>query len=230
MKTHPSELYETEKTEDYIYLPNSVPRNYPTSLNKQGDCGACVLAGLLKISIEDAYENHESGCYHGGNPIPKIYSFCRSSMLRTLERLNSKTGPIAHIVKHTPIFPTAPYKEQGMPFGLHGVSQFDAWTDYIRALLAGGYYGVAQVYNNGHRDTTFHEYGMTNHWVLIKGWRLQWYMEPKNKEQICSGMGQQEICISNSARNSKHEEWVSIDDFLRLWGGFDAYWVKLKPQ
>lgn len=210
-----------EETENIIYLDKKVPRNYDSSLNKQGDCGACVLAGLLSITVEQAYELHESGSYYGGEPIPKISALSRSSMLRTLEKLESNKQ-IQHLVQHTPIFPFSVYKEQGSPFGLSAGLQFDAWTDYIRILLTAGYYGVAQVYNNGHNQNTLNEYGMTNHWVLIKGWRMQWRYDEKG-----SGSGQQEICISNSARNAQHEQWIYVGDFLKNWGGFDAYWVKL---
>ncbi len=226
---HPSETYDTQETESIIYLPNKVPKNYEQSLNSGGDCGACVIAGLLGISIEQAYEYHKSGTYHGGEPIPKIHSFCRSSMRDTLDNLQPKNhGLIEHVVKHAPIFPLAAHKELGMPFGLMGNLQFGAWTDYVRAMLSGGYYGIAQVYNNGHNENSLNEHGMTNHWVMIKGWRMQWYRDPKDKTSTSGGMAIEEICISNSSRNSEHEQWIYVGDFLGLWGGFDAYWAKPK--
>jgi hypothetical protein len=216
-----------------VFLPRVPPKNYEVSLSDGGDCGACVIAGVLNISIEEAYELHCSGEYYGGKPIPKISSWNRQSMRRTLECLadnwgNQLPAPLfEHVVTDCPIWPfDSPHTSVGMGFGLTAGMQFSPWADYIRAMLMGGFYGITTVFNNGYHGEIRH-YGQTDHWVMIKGWQYVFVQneDPKTKE-LSSGHYSQEICIGNSARNSPQEEWMDLGDFLKYWGGFGAMWAK----
>jgi hypothetical protein len=217
-----------------IVLPRRPPKNYEVSLSDGGDCGACAVAGLLQISIEQAYEYHVSGEYLGGKPIPKISAWNRRSLINTLEGMTNDLDGwralpnlVEHVVSETPLFPfDHPHGILGLPYGLTSWSQFSPWCDYVRAMLNGGYYGLTTVFNNGvtQLDNT---YGETNHWVTIVGWRYA-FTKREDLEDKYSGSYSQEVLIANSAKNSPLEEWICAADFLKKWGGFSAIWAKPK--
>lgn len=210
-----------------VSLPHRPPKNPVPSLNMGGDCGACVIAGILNISIQEAYELHCSGEYSGGNPIPKISSFNFHSMIRTLECLTDDLGikpnPILeHCVTDIPMWLVNQHHEiSGVSFGVSGAMQYTPWCNMIRAMLTGGYYGICQVFNRGHTELNS-LYGTTNHWVMIVGWR---YVYIKHSDDI-SGHYEQEVLIGNSANTCPQEEWLPVDKFLKNWGGFGVLWAK----
>lgn len=216
-----------------IILPNRPPKNPIPGIVDGGDCGACVLAGLLGISVPEAYELHCSGEYYGGSPIPKQSTFNYQSMIRTLESLTcdwrtDKPKPLEHVVTDIPLFPfDYQYKVSGLPFGFPSTMQYNAWQNYARALLSGGYYGIAMVYNNGFKGEIRH-YGETDHWVMICGWRNVYIPESdeQRKKSGCIGSYNTELLIGNSAKSSPQEDWVDYGDFLKFWGGFSALWAK----
>jgi hypothetical protein len=219
-----------------ITLPRRPLKNYETSLNDGGDCGACVTAGLLGLSsVEEAYTLHRPGNYYGGSPIPQISSFSRRSMEDTLDCAASDTGargglenvPILldHAVKDTPIWPFGGSRHD-LHFGLK--AQFE-WRGYVRAMLNGGYYGVAQVRHGGWpRDTPLEQFGTTNHWVLICGWRYLFTPETDPERKLIGSCGsyEEQILIGNSSRTRPLESWIDMNDFQRFWGGFDAIWAR----
>ena len=218
-----------------ITLPRRPPKNREISLNDGGDCGALVLAGLLQLpDAEDAYKLHQSGDYYGGDPIPKVSSFSRQSMVRTLEVLASDTGargglddiPILldHVITDIPIWPFG-YAKHDLAFGPR--AQFE-WRGYVRALLNGGYYGIAQVKHGGWpKDTPISQFGLTDHWVMICGWRYCYVPESDPERlKICLGSYHEEFLIGDSSRARPLETWVEANEFQSQWGGFAAIWAK----
>jgi hypothetical protein len=219
-----------------IVLPRRPPINPTPCINGGGDCGACVVAGVLNITVEQAYEYHVSGNYYGGDPIPKISSWNQNSMRNTLTMLVNDLGGyretprlLEHVVDDVPIWPFAfPFQGLGIPYGLAGHRQFDGWVNYVRAMLTGQYYGITTVYNNGFKKTTDDAmFGETDHWITIVGWRYAFVpTEDEERKKISRGHYQQEVLIANSARSSPREEWIDVGEFLKSWGGFGVIWAK----
>ncbi len=195
------------------------------------------MAGMLDISVSEAYDLHQTGEYSTGDKVPKISAWNQRSMRNTLDLLTNDLGCssrvlpnlLEHVVKDVPVFPFDVCRVHELAFGLNGHAQFWAWASYVRAMLHGGYYGITTVFNNGFKNPEdFKLYGETNHWVMIKGWRYAYEKNEDPNTSYCSGTYRQEILIGNSARNSPDEEWLQIDKFLLFWGGFAAIWAKPK--
>lgn len=225
-----------KETVKSIILPRTVRKQPIPHISQGGDCGACVVAGMLDISVSEAYDFHQTGEYSSGDKIPKTSAWNQRSMRNTLELLTNDLGCsgrllptlLEHVVVEVPIFPFNIMRKHELAFGLNGHSQFWAWTSYLRAMLHGGFYGLATVFNNGFKTAEdFKLYGETNHWVLIRGWRYA-YEKNEDPNRLCIGSYEQEILIGNSAHNSPDEEWLPIDKFLLFWGGFTAMWAKPK--
>jgi hypothetical protein len=218
-----------------VVLPNSPPKNPQPSLSEGGDCGACVLAGILGTTVSAAYEFHASGQYYGGKDIPKVSCFNNHSMKRTLESLTDDIGlnkmnghscaPLEHVVTDIPLWLVGQHHDIcGMAFGVSASMQSSAWSDYVRAMLSAGYYGICQVYDGGHKvsdESKFRQYGMTNHWVMIAGWQYVYY----KGETSNSGHYAPEVGIRNSSHANPDEQWIPIGDFLKYWGGFGVMWA-----
>lgn len=217
-----------------IVLPRRPIKQPTPCLNSGGDCGALCLAGLLQLpDAESAYRLHRAGDYYGGTPIPQISSFSRQSMVRTLETLTSDTGArggldvpifLDHVISDTPIWPFG-YAKHDLSFGMR--AQFE-WRDHARALLNGGYYGIAQVKHGGYSlDTPLRDFGTTDHWVMICGWRYVFVPETDvERLKICSGSYQHEFLIGDSSRARPLETWVEGNEFQNRWGGFATIWAK----
>lgn len=218
-----------------VVLPRRPVKNREVSLHDGGDCGACVLAGLLRLpDAEDAYKLHRPGDYYGGDPIPQVHSFTFRSMKDSLDGLASDSGargglentPIAldHVISDTPIWPFG-YARHDLSFGMR--TQFE-WRGYARALLNGGYYGVAQVKHGGWpADTPIERLGTTDHWVMICGWRYLYVPESDPERlKLCSGSYREEFLIGDSSRARPLETWVEANEFQNRWGGFSAIWAR----
>lgn len=181
-----------------------------------GDCGACVLSGLLNISVKEAYTLHQVP-----DNMPKEHPFSLYTMKKTLEMLSPPfSSNFIHTVTEIPIWPFDYLLPTQSSFGLLGLTMFCSWKNYLIAMLHGGFYGVTQVFNNGHfqlnHDNSVNAYPLTNHWVIICGWR----------NAKINNSFEDQILISNSASNSPKEEWIEIQHFLKHWGGFNCMYVK----
>jgi hypothetical protein len=217
-----------------IVLPRRPPKNYEVSLSPGGDCGACVVAGLLGKTVEEAYELHCTGNYYGGEKIPKIHHWTFDSMKDTLDNLQDKCNGksrcaratpwlLDHAVTDIPIWPFGDTRHY-LCFGMRAQSE---WRDYAQAMLNGGYYGVAQVKMGGHNpDGPLKNGTTTDHWVLLCGWRYVYHRE-EGKE---CGHWTEEILVGDSARSQPLERWVDLNDFQNYWGGFQAMWAKPRNE
>jgi hypothetical protein len=213
-----------------IILPRRPPKNAEVSLNEGGDCGALCLAGLLGLpDAAAAYEYHCPGDYYGGTPIPKIHHFTRDSMVRTLEALVSdsmwRSGPtiLDHVISDVPIWPFG-YAQHYLCFGMQAQSE---WRDYARAMLNGGYYGIAQVKHGGYGENEVNR-GHTDHWVMICGWRYVYTPETDPERIKIGSLGSyhEEFLIGDSSRARPLETWVDANEFQERWGGFAAIWAR----
>jgi hypothetical protein len=184
-----------------------------------GDCGACVLAGLLGCSLKEAYQLHQIS-----ENMPKEHPFSIWSMKKTLEMLvppfhKGEKNSLVHAVTEIPIWPFDYMLPHNSAFGLLGMHMFRSWNDNLIAMLHGGYYGITQVHNHGYRDKFGDgegNYPDTNHWVMICGWRL--ILEGNRYDD--------QILIGNSSSSTDLETWVDVQDFLKYWGGFSCMYAK----
>jgi hypothetical protein len=219
-----------------IILPRRPVRQPQPTIVSGGDCGACVLAGLTGVSVEEAYDRfHQPGEYLGGKPIEKRSSLSDTSMKVSLELLMSDSGcrggcadiPVLldHVVTDIPIWPFG-HARHYLCWGLR--TQLE-WREYARAMLNGGYYGVAQVAHGGlDPDGPLRKFGWTDHWVMICGWRYRYEVDQHDEERRKAGLGSyhEDILIGDSSLARPHECWVDVNDFQSYWGGFATFWAK----
>lgn len=193
-----------------LVLPRRVTPQPTPGIVPGGDCGACVLGGLLGVSIERIYDElsgkRESIHYH--------------EMSRLLRSVVSRD--LAHASIDEPAIWLPFGTSSGMySFGIQARDCAMAWFRYVRMALEAGYYGIAKVDFN--RDLTSPRGRETNHWVGIVGARSFWKDHPTVPG---AKTGVEEVLVSCSARSSADEEWVDRNDFLRERGGLDVLFVK----
>jgi hypothetical protein len=227
-----------------VILPRRPIKQQTPCIFPGGDCGALVVGGLLGghdagWTVERVYDElHQAGEYYGGKPVEKRSSFCRQSMVRTLDLLASDTGcrggcndiPVLldHVISDVPVWLDSDYGRD-VPFGLR--AQF-AWREYCRAMLNAGYYGIAQVKHGGYpEDAPIRTWGTTDHWVMICGWRYIHSLEGESEERKKAGLGHYEghVLIGDSSRSRPLETWVELNEFTNRWGGYSAIWARPFP-
>lgn len=192
-------------------LPQPSPAVYPG-----GDCGACVIAGVLGISIEKAYalqDRDERPEGHKDEPRP--FSWTRMGHALHCWGHDKLTDGV---LDQTPIWPWEAWRNN-MPWGLVSWQQNMAWWNYVRMGLLGGFYGVVQMDLDGRGPGSDH-----NHWQLICGARLNFVPDPKKDG---TGRYDQDILISCSARHPEGK-WYDSRLFLRERGGFNVIMVRPK--
>lgn len=181
--------------------PQPVPH-----LNPGGDCGACVLAGLLEWSIPDVYQRLLGGAVEPVN---------RDDMRRALWSGYS-LGLVDRIADDAPLCWEVydPHRTFGSPAHLQG----GPWFAYVRMALDAGYYGLAEV---DHRRGGPLGQGK-DHWVLICGAREVPPPPP-------GGAVAQDVLVSCSSKSTPDEEWVDARAFLRDRGGFNLLLARPTP-
>lgn len=179
-----------------IVLPRRVRPQPQPHLHPEGDCGPCVLAGLLDWEVRDVYERLYDG---------KPRSLSREDMRRALWGSRG----FDRIIEEAPLGWTVyeAHRAFGSPAHLQGLG----WFGYIRMAVEAGYYGLAQV--------SYRKLGPTgpgtDHWVLLCGAR------ERHPPAGQGGTIAQEVLVSCSAKSSPDEEWVDAHEFLRSRGGFN---------
>lgn len=210
-------------TEEFcIELPRQVPRNPEPAIVNGGDCGACCIAGVLGITVEQAYELHLAGCYAGGEPIPQQSTVDVESLYATLEQ----SGMTDHVLEG--MFDVSPldYQPPGwQAFGRLPHFSFRLHFELYRALLSAGYYRICTVSNGGKGLESGWMCQQTNHWIMVRGARGIWSSPSPTSG---SRRYKTEILLSNSARNQPHAQWADMKHFLQSWGGMVGVWVKPK--
>lgn len=193
-----------------IVLPRRVTPQPTPGIVPGGDCGACVLSGLLGISVERVYDDlceaRESIHY--------------AEMSRVMRSVTSNGLAVASIDEPALWLPFG--TASGMySFGIQARDCAMAWFRYVRMALEAGYYGIAKV--DYDRNVASQRGRETNHWVAIVGARAAWKDHPT---VAGARVGVGEVLVSCSARSSADEEWVDRNDFLRERGGLDLLFVK----
>ena len=205
-----------------MILPRRVPKNPQPFICKDGDCGACVLAGVFKKQPQWAYDNHVTGQYHNGKEVEKISCFNLRSMERTLDKLQ-REGYIEHHIPDKIFVESRFIIDEWRAFGNLSHMHSSGYYALYRALITGGYYKICTVSNNGKGLEGGQLSHTTDHWILVNGYREYWEPVPKVKG---SKAKKTEIHLSNSSLNSPHAQWISMNDFLKFWGGTMGFWVK----
>lgn len=170
-------------------------------LHPGGDCGACVLAGVLGLSVAEAYQA-------ANRPVADGFDWYR--MREALFHLQAH-GHLDRIIVDIPTWQGTAIQGQ-MFWGNPSWSQSLQWFAYVRMALDAGYYGIGCV-NHAKLGPGHHP----DHFVLIAGAREVW---PDGDE---GGAIHKEILVSCSSRSTPDEEWVDVHDFLKTRGGFNLF-------
>lgn len=185
-----------------VVLARRVVAQPVPNLQHGGDCGACVLGGLVGKSVQWVYDTFQEGRYK---------SFHWREMHDALLRAE-RFGLLDRVVTDVPIWP-ASFHQSMASWCLPNTAMSLAWFAYVTMAFDAGYYGLALV--------DIHKRGMygggTNHWVLLAGAR-------ERREPFEDGGGSRidnELLISCSSTRTPDEEWVEVSDFLRERGGFN---------
>lgn len=187
-----------------LVLPLRVRPQPVPHLNAGGDCGPCVLAGLLGWSVPDVYARLRE---------EKVGEIGYHDMLRLLRAHPELFDRLVEPPMGWSVY------EVWRAWGQAAHFQASDWFRYVRMGMEAGYYGIANV--------AFRKDGPNgpgaDHWVLLCGTRER---RPAAGE---SGRIWQEVLVSCSAKSSPDEEWVDAHDFLRERGGFNLFLVHLAP-
>jgi hypothetical protein len=176
-------------------VPQPTPNVYP-----HGDCGACVLAGVFGLTVEETYQRFQG----------KVDTFNYYER-RNAIRQAVWEGLAEHCIDEFPEWPLNRIELQ-QEFGLTAWHQGGSYWNYLRMAFAGGYYGIAEV--------NYEKQGPeqpSNHVVLLCGAREH---RPESRTI------QDQLLVSCSARSSPDEEWVEVHEFLKRRGGFNVLLVK----
>jgi hypothetical protein len=164
-----------------------------------GDCGACVLAGLLDISPAAAYE-----LVDGRPPRPLAWpsmelALCHARDRGLLDR-NVAGVPFWHIY------------DGYAAYGAASWNVADHWFEYVLMAADAGYYGVAHIESKGQGPGSG-----ADHWVLICGARSHWV------DTAVAGTKrlETEIFVSCSA-TCVVGMWHETERFLRTRGGYNV--------
>lgn len=190
-----------------VVLPLRVVPQPQPHLNPGGDCSACVIAGLLGLSVEEVYVKLGDGAPTG------LTYYCRK---RILERAQ-KMGIVDRLVFAVPLWPSA--MGGHLPFGPSGHLAAREWFDYVRMAIDAGYYGIASVQFEK-TGASFNVPPETNHAVLLCGVR---------ERAVPVALGHRidsEVLVSCSSKSSPDLEWVEVQEFLAQRGGYNIQLVR----
>lgn len=188
-----------------VVLPQRVVPQPQPALYSDGDCGACVLAGLIGTTVEAAYQ------WHPAKRGPEAFDM--AAMRQALYQLAAQ-GLLDRLITEPP--------EWDVPrnlrtWGRTAMQQSVEWFLCLVMALDAGYCGVASV-DSERRGV--HGPG-PDHWVLLVGARRR--EVERDSEHIGRYWSiEQELLVSNSSTRAVPEEWVEVGQFLRWWGGFNV--------
>lgn len=197
-----------------VVLPRRAVPNPTPNLNPGGDCGPCVLAGVLGLSSPQAvYDEH-----FGSKPCSIGYG----EMQRILRVENGRR--LDRIIEHPPTWlgSDGEYTAWLGAFGWAAWRMAEPWFRHLQMAVDAGYYGLAQVDST---KTGGDAQGGPDHWVMLCGARswVEWTDRPEGRS---SGKPVQQVLVSCSARSTPDEEWVCVREFLRERGGFSTIYAR----
>lgn len=184
---------------DQVVLPRRVHQQPVPHLNSAGDCGPCVLAGLLGLGVNEVYTRF----------FYKVASISRDEMRRALWEAY-RDNLLDRVADDPPLLWDVydVHRTFGHPAHLQG----GGWFAWVRMALDAGYYGLAEV---DHRRGGPAGQGK-DHWVLICGAREVPPPPP-------GGAVAQDVLVSCSSKSTPDEEWVDAREFLMHRGGFNLF-------
>ena len=172
-----------------------------------GDCGACVLGGLMGLTVDQTY-----ALVCGPRTFP-LSSGPRSigwQEMREVVGAAETKGTIARALTDIPIWPNAT-PSACLTWGVTAPWQSRAWWGYVTTAIDAGLYGLACVSFKGAGSDS----EGPDHWVLLVGYR----------RRVDGSQIRDELLVSCSARHPEGR-WVDRNDFLRKWGGFNTLWAR----
>lgn len=166
-----------------------------------GDCGACVLGGLLGMSVKDAYTLNETG------EQPLSWTTMRQALFEARSR-----GLVDRLLDDVPFWPSY---EAVAAWGSPGWGCNLEWFGRVRMAIDAGYYGVAQINFAGQGPLAEHD-----HWVMICGARE--VTVPMTGPNMPRGAARidQEVLVSCSASNVAGY-WIEARALLKTKGGYN---------
>lgn len=191
-----------------ITLPRRVIPQPQPHLCPQGDCGACVLAGVF--GADGPKEIYDTYC----GLEPKSLGFCEVQNI--VRGACYGGGPVEAYCDHPPLWPHATSEMFGA-WGLPSWQQQAPWAHYIELAIRGGYYALAMV-SHGKEGPLC---AGPNHWVAIVGFRE--LRVPNVVDGVeRSAHYENEVLVSCSSATTPDEEWVGAREFLTARGGFNV--------
>lgn len=189
-------------------LPRRVICQPVPFIQEGGDCGACVLGGVVGLgTVGEVYEQYREG---------KVGTFHWSNMRDALLTAESR-GVLDRVISDVPMWPSRIH-EPFCEWGYHGGFMNLAWFRYVTMAIDAGYYAMALV--DMHKRGPFG--GGTNHWVMICGARVRHSPLDRDKpDDPVNYRIDDEVLISCSSTRTPDEEWVECGKFLSERGGFN---------
>jgi hypothetical protein len=192
-----------------IILPKRVVPQPQPPLNPDGDCGACVLAGLLDVTVEEVYKRKG-----------EIKPFSWHSLHKVVGEA-FWNGELDRFVSKTPFWPN-PDALRG--FGDPGWMSNLEWYDYVRMGLDGGYYGLLNYNMDGGGP-----FAMSDHFVMVVGARER--EVPNDATPNSTGtVILRELLISDSSTRREGLYWVDHWKMLRENGGYNIMLARPPKQ
>ncbi len=184
-----------------VVLPRRVHTQPTPAVVALGDCGACVLGGVLDIPIERVYDEL----------VEKREALTTGEMERVL-RVASYKGLIDRLIQDPAQWPLSGHPDR--TFGRPAWREALPWFCYVRMAIDAGYYGVTIIDTDGKRG------GMGNHWILICGARNRGLAAYDN---TLTG----EVLVSDSRRSvGGVDEWVEAGELLKNRGGYEIMFAR----
>lgn len=186
-----------------VVLPRRVKPQPSPALYPAGDCGACVLGGVLDLEVSDVYAKFQRD--------GKIEPFSHMEIKQACYRAQAD-GRLDRLITDVPRWP-AP--DSLIAFGEGSWMRSLEWFQYIRMAIDAGYYALCAV--NSEAGGPFHP-ASTDHFVMLVGARTRedW---PEGQK---FGRMHQELLVSCSSTSRPSSGWVAVHDFLRDRGGYNA--------
>jgi len=193
---------------EYILSRRSIRQPLP-AVSEGGDCGACVLGGLL-TSADDDPLSRIMAMY---DLVGKVDSISEPRMRQALYDSRDK---IEDVIFDMPIWARPSSLSQ---WGWPGWAMNIPWFKYHKMAIQAGYYALAMTASTGGGVNDF-----LDHWVLICGAREHEVPLDHKKDAFKI---EQEVLVSNSSTKANAERWIRGHKFLKQYGGFNTVLVRV---
>lgn len=187
-----------------MILPLRVTPQPKPPIWEGGDCGACVLSGLLGIDVSAVYAKYR----------PEKQPFSWITMRQALWDAHSE-GLIERFTDRVPFWPDV---EAVRTFGDPGWMAGPYWFDWVSMGIDAGYYGLANVVMEGGGVNR-----LPDHWLMICGWRE---VDVPGRTPNAGTWVSRQLLLSCSSTRTPAEEWIDHSDFLRERGGYNLFLVR----